>query len=325
MSAADEYPLWPETAIEFRSNPTMLARRFGSCFAEYFVGSIPRVSAQTLALCRIFLGLWVTYFWLAWSGWSPSVLDDLAREGPRRSITKLIESKSQFLTYLSTDPFNRATVYWAIVILLLAFIVGIWTRILYPLLVGLLWVAALLANEDHFLTPLLLGMTATLFVPWSERWSVDRLVNGCRMDTSVAGPYYGYGIWLLGLVIGLTYMTAGLSKLVITDGGWLWDTGVRSGFIRDLYHAPTDWGMTVNNYYLLALGASMLSAFGQGIYVYACFTRSALIKAGMQVLIEENALGWKEFELEVMRDRADNVVIICSIENFDPMGIHTGD
>ena len=36
-------------------------------------------------------------------------------------------------------------------------------------------------------------------------------------------------------------------------------------------------------------------------------------------------LGWKEFELEVMRDRADNVVIICSIENFDPMGIHTGD
>ena len=36
-------------------------------------------------------------------------------------------------------------------------------------------------------------------------------------------------------------------------------------------------------------------------------------------------LGWKEFELEVMRDRADNVVIICSIENFDPMGVHTGD
>ena len=36
-------------------------------------------------------------------------------------------------------------------------------------------------------------------------------------------------------------------------------------------------------------------------------------------------LGWKEYELEVMRDRADNVVIICSIENFDPMGVHTGD
>ncbi|MDX1386132.1 MAG: carbamoyl-phosphate synthase large subunit, partial [bacterium] len=44
-----------------------------------------------------------------------------------------------------------------------------------------------------------------------------------------------------------------------------------------------------------------------------------------QVLIEESLLGWKEFELEVMRDKKDNVVIICSIENLDPMGVHTGD
>lgn len=44
-----------------------------------------------------------------------------------------------------------------------------------------------------------------------------------------------------------------------------------------------------------------------------------------QVLIEESVIGWKEYELEVMRDLKDNVVIICSIENFDPMGIHTGD
>ena len=44
-----------------------------------------------------------------------------------------------------------------------------------------------------------------------------------------------------------------------------------------------------------------------------------------QVLVEESVLGWKEFELEVMRDLNDNVVIICSIENFDPMGVHTGD
>jgi len=44
-----------------------------------------------------------------------------------------------------------------------------------------------------------------------------------------------------------------------------------------------------------------------------------------EVLIEQSVIGWKEFELEVMRDHADNVVIICSIENFDPMGVHTGD
>src|SRR5213082_2900912 len=44
-----------------------------------------------------------------------------------------------------------------------------------------------------------------------------------------------------------------------------------------------------------------------------------------EVLIEESVIGWKEYELEVVRDRADNVIIICSIEDFDPMGVHTGD
>ena len=45
----------------------------------------------------------------------------------------------------------------------------------------------------------------------------------------------------------------------------------------------------------------------------------------VQVLVEQSLLGWKEYELEVMRDLADNVVIVCSIENVDPMGVHTGD
>ncbi len=44
-----------------------------------------------------------------------------------------------------------------------------------------------------------------------------------------------------------------------------------------------------------------------------------------EILIEQSIVGWKEYELEVMRDRADNCVIVCSIENFDPMGVHTGD
>jgi carbamoyl-phosphate synthase large subunit len=57
----------------------------------------------------------------------------------------------------------------------------------------------------------------------------------------------------------------------------------------------------------------------------------AMVAAGLsaspvhEVLVEESVLGWKEFELEVMRDRKDNCVVVCSIENFDPMGVHTGD
>ncbi|HAH66059.1 MAG TPA: hypothetical protein DCL72_11435, partial [Rhizobiales bacterium] len=44
-----------------------------------------------------------------------------------------------------------------------------------------------------------------------------------------------------------------------------------------------------------------------------------------EVLIEESVLGWKEYEMEVVRDKDDNCIIICSIENIDPMGVHTGD
>src|SRR5206468_1171461 len=54
-------------------------------------------------------------------------------------------------------------------------------------------------------------------------------------------------------------------------------------------------------------------------------SRALEISPTHEVLIEESVLGWKEFELEVMRDKADNVVNICSIENLDPMGVHTGD
>jgi carbamoyl-phosphate synthase large subunit len=68
-----------------------------------------------------------------------------------------------------------------------------------------------------------------------------------------------------------------------------------------------------------------------GNFAYTPEEFKEVVQAGLsispvhEVLIEESVLGWKEYELEVMRDHKDNVVIICSIENFDPMGIHTGD
>lgn len=59
---------------------------------------------------------------------------------------------------------------------------------------------------------------------------------------------------------------------------------------------------------------------------FELLVRNGLIQSPInEVLIEESIIGWKEFEMEVMRDMDDNVVIICSIENFDPMGVHTGD
>jgi carbamoyl-phosphate synthase large subunit len=73
-----------------------------------------------------------------------------------------------------------------------------------------------------------------------------------------------------------------------------------------------------------------LGGTGGGI-AYNAEEFSEIVQRGLslspihEVLVEESVIGWKEFELEVMRDRADNFVVICSIENFDPMGVHTGD
>ena len=73
-----------------------------------------------------------------------------------------------------------------------------------------------------------------------------------------------------------------------------------------------------------------LGGTGGGL-AYNAEDLDAIAKAGLdasmitQVMLEESVLGWKEYELEVMRDHNDNVVIICSIENMDPMGVHTGD
>ena len=53
--------------------------------------------------------------------------------------------------------------------------------------------------------------------------------------------------------------------------------------------------------------------------------RALFLSPSGDVLVEESLVGWKEFELEVVRDKRDNVIIICSIENFDPLGVHTGD
>jgi carbamoyl-phosphate synthase large subunit len=81
---------------------------------------------------------------------------------------------------------------------------------------------------------------------------------------------------------------------------------------------------------LVVRPAFTLGGTGGGV-VYNMEDLKAIGAAGLsaslttEVMIEESVLGWKEFELEVMRDRKDNVVIICSIENLDPMGVHTGD
>lgn len=86
----------------------------------------------------------------------------------------------------------------------------------------------------------------------------------------------------------------------------------------------------IGNYPLIIRPAYTLGGSGGGI-AYNKQEFETIVTSGLdlspvtEVLVEESLLGWKEFEMEVMRDRNDNCVVICAIENFDPMGVHTGD
>ncbi|MEM1442641.1 MAG: carbamoyl-phosphate synthase large subunit, partial [Verrucomicrobiota bacterium] len=96
--------------------------------------------------------------------------------------------------------------------------------------------------------------------------------------------------------------------------------------IDEAYQIASDIG----TYPLIVRPAYTLGGTGGGI-AYNKEDFDVIVRRGLdlspvtEVLIEESLLGWKEYEMEVMRDHADNCVVICSIENFDPMGVHTGD
>jgi carbamoyl-phosphate synthase large subunit len=146
-----------------------------------------------------------------------------------------------------------------------------------------------------------------------------------------AGVLEKYGVELIGA--GIDAIRAGENrerfKGVVNGLGAEFDTGVARSVIchtmADCLAAAETLG-----YPMVVRPSFTMGGAGSGMaYDEAGLRRIA--GAGLaaspisEVLLEESVLGWKEYELEVMRDRGDNVVVVCSIENVDPMGVHTGD
>ncbi|MBW7863575.1 MAG: carbamoyl-phosphate synthase large subunit [Candidatus Hydrogenedentes bacterium] len=153
--------------------------------------------------------------------------------------------------------------------------------------------------------------------------------TGLNLAVALAeqGILHKYGVELIGAKLGPIKKAEdrGLFKEAMIRCGL---DVPRSRVVHSTEEAR-DFGAEVN-YQAVIRPAFTLGGSGAGL----SFNRDEFEKAvqyGLdaspvtEVLIEESILGWKEYELEVMRDLNDNVVIICSIENFDPMGVHTGD
>ncbi len=141
------------------------------------------------------------------------------------------------------------------------------------------------------------------------------------------GVLASYGVALIGASYASIQKAEnrGLFKKVVSEAGLLCPKSGVAHNLADARALRDDIQLPV----ILRTAFTLGGAGGSVVYRPEDF--ETLVQAGLsaspihEILIEESLMGWKEFELEVMRDCRDNVVVICAIENIDPMGIHTGD
>ncbi|MEL7504359.1 MAG: carbamoyl-phosphate synthase large subunit [Cyanobacteria bacterium J06554_6] len=148
------------------------------------------------------------------------------------------------------------------------------------------------------------------------------------VDLAKSGVLDKYGVELIGAKLDAIEMAEDrkLFKAAMERIG----VGVCPSGLAETMDEADQIAAEIGSFPLIIRPAFTLGGTGGGI-AYNREEFEIIAKSGIdaspvsQILIEQSLLGWKEYELEVMRDLADNVVIICSIENLDPMGVHTGD
>src|ERR1700683_3327518 len=147
------------------------------------------------------------------------------------------------------------------------------------------------------------------------------------VDLAEAGVLDKYGVELIGAKI--ESIKKAEDRLLFKDA--MRKIGLETPQSQLVNNVDDGLGFANRIGYPVILRASFtLGGSGGGIAynrqeLYEILERGLDLSPVHEVLIEESVLGWKEFELEAMRDLADNAIIVCSIENFDPMGVHTGD
>jgi carbamoyl-phosphate synthase large subunit len=141
------------------------------------------------------------------------------------------------------------------------------------------------------------------------------------------GIWKKYGVKIIGVdiaAIEITENREAFKQLMIEIGVGVAPSAIANSFLEGKEAAQKiGFPLVIRPSYTLGgTGASFVHTKEE---FDAALTRGLHASPTHEVLIDQAVLGWKEYELELLRDSADNVVIICSIENFDPMGIHTGD
>ncbi|MCL2881451.1 MAG: carbamoyl-phosphate synthase large subunit [Coriobacteriia bacterium] len=149
----------------------------------------------------------------------------------------------------------------------------------------------------------------------------------CAIDCAEAGVLEKYGVELIGADLGA--IEKGENRKLFAEAMERIGLEIaRHGYAYSLADAQQ---LVIELGYPVVVRPSFTMGGAGGGIAYNAEELREIVTGGIdlspisEVLIEESVIGWKEFEMEVMRDRNDNAVIVCGIENFDPMGVHTGD
>jgi carbamoyl-phosphate synthase large subunit len=178
-------------------------------------------------------------------------------------------------------------------------------------------------------------LTVESLVAVIERERPDALLptlggqTGLNLAVALAesGALEGHGVRLIGADVEAIRRAEDRRRFVHT----MRDAGLplpRSGFahgVEEALHVAADLGYPVMIRPSFVLGGGGTGLARNESHLREVAARGVAASPIGEVLVEESVEGWKEFELEVMRDRADNAVVVCSVENVDPMGVHTGD
>jgi carbamoyl-phosphate synthase large subunit len=181
----------------------------------------------------------------------------------------------------------------------------------------------------------LLPLTTQSIVKILEERQIDAVLPTMGGQTALnlcikadeMGIWKKYGVKIIGVdiaAIEITENREAFKQLMIQIGVGVAPSAIANSFLEGKEAAQKiGFPLVIRPSYTLGgTGASFVHTKEE---FDVALTRGLHASPTHEVLIDQAVLGWKEYELELLRDSADNVVIICSIENFDPMGIHTGD
>lgn len=226
---------------------------------------VPPVSAEAAALFRMVFGALLLAYFLTHA----VEADWIARAAPESPLHRLVLPALEAAPGIA-DWIAPWIALWAVL-----FIAGALTRVSFAMMTAgaVAWsLVYTMRVGAHSVDVLLVVMLCLLAAPWSEAWSVDRWWRGRPVDRRPSRAY-GYGIWMLGLVLGTSLAAAAFAKIRLGGIGWITNGTVKYHFLTDSPDAPVDWGLRIAQHDGLAVLLSLAAVAMEGLVLFgACAT-----------------------------------------------------